>query len=112
MTSSDRQVLLVTETMELAKPLIGPDYSIVDLWRYPDRAAFLAENAHDIRVVVTAGGLGIEVELVEQLPNLGLIAVIGVGFEGVDVAHAHLRGITVTNGAGSNTEDVADLAVG
>jgi lactate dehydrogenase-like 2-hydroxyacid dehydrogenase len=42
---------------------------------------------------------------------LGLIASVGAGYEGIDVAHARARGIEVTNGAGINSDDVADLAM-
>lgn len=112
MTASDRQILLLTQTMEFAKALIGSNYSIVELWQYPSREAFLADKASEIRAVVTAGGLAIETSLVEQLPNLGLIAAVGAGYEGIDVDHAWSRGVAVTNGAGVNTDDVADLGVG
>ncbi|WP_315761135.1 2-hydroxyacid dehydrogenase [Sphingomonas sp. Y38-1Y] len=74
--------------------------------------AWLAEHAADVTAIVTGGGTGAPRELVERLPNLRLIAINGVGYDKVDVAHAAARGVTVTNTPGVLTDDVADLAVG
>ncbi len=51
-------------------------------------------------------------QMMEQLPQLGLISVCGVGYDDVDVQAALDRGIQVTHTPGVLTEDVADLAVG
>jgi hydroxypyruvate reductase len=47
----------------------------------------------------------------DKLPNLGIIAVCGVGYEGVEVEAAKQRGIVVTNTPDVLTEDVADYGV-
>jgi lactate dehydrogenase-like 2-hydroxyacid dehydrogenase len=46
----------------------------------------------------------------EALPALEIIAVVGAGFEGVDLAAARERGIVVTYGAGLNAAAVAEQA--
>jgi lactate dehydrogenase-like 2-hydroxyacid dehydrogenase len=46
------------------------------------------------------------------LPELGLIACVSVGYDGVDVAWCRARGIEVTHAEGLNAEDVADHAIG
>lgn len=66
----------------------------------------------EIRALVVSGGVALDPALVERLPNLKLIAVHGVGYDGVDVAHARARGVAVTNTPDVLTEDVADLALG
>lgn len=48
----------------------------------------------------------------DRLPDLGLIANYGVGYEAIDLAEAEARGIAVTNTPDVLNEDVADLAVG
>lgn len=48
----------------------------------------------------------------DQLPNLGLIANYGVGYDAIDVSAADARGIKVTNTPNVLNDDVADLAVG
>ncbi|MBD1587241.1 2-hydroxyacid dehydrogenase [Pseudomonas typographi] len=77
-----------------------------------DKAAFLKAHAAGIRGVITGGHTGITRELMEQLPNLEVIAVNGVGTDAVDLAYARDRGIKVSATLGALTEDVADLAIG
>lgn len=47
----------------------------------------------------------------DLLPNLGLIANFGVGYDAIDVDAASARGIKVTNTPDVLNDDVADLAV-
>ncbi len=78
----------------------------------PDRERFLAEHAAQIRAVVTGGHIGLPLELMQQLPTLGLIAINGVGYDKVDLDEARRRGVRVSRTPGVLTDDVADLAVG
>ena len=48
----------------------------------------------------------------DLLPQLGIIANFGVGYDAIDVAAASARGIKVTNTPDVLNDDVADLAVG
>ena len=50
--------------------------------------------------------------LMDQAPHLRIISLTSVGFDSVDVAAATVRGIVVTNTAGSLTDTVADLVFG
>ncbi|WP_210237847.1 2-hydroxyacid dehydrogenase [Aliirhizobium smilacinae] len=68
-----------------------------------------AENA---RVLAVNGESVITAEFIAQFPKLELIADFGVGYDGIDVAAAHARGIAVTNTPGVLTDDVADMAMG
>lgn len=73
----------------------------------------LNEGALDeIGALVVSGGVRLEPAFVDSLPKLKLIAVHGVGYDGVDVAHAKARGVAVSNTPDVLTEDVADLALG
>ena len=49
---------------------------------------------------------------VDAFPNLEIIASFGVGYDGVDAAHAAGRGIVVTNTPDVLTEEVADTTIG
>lgn len=78
-------------------------------------AADIANLPGDRRAAVTALAFmghtplgGAEMDL---LPNLGLIANFGVGYDAIDVAAAGARGIRVTNTPDVLNDDVADLAV-
>ncbi|ELY5848488.1 2-hydroxyacid dehydrogenase [Cronobacter turicensis] len=68
--------------------------------------------AGDITVLVTNGEAVVTRAFITRLPALSLIAVFGVGYDGVDVAAARERGIAVTHTPGVLTDDVADLAIG
>lgn len=74
-------------------------------------AADFAPVAGTIRGLVTRGEIRIDAALLDRLPALEIIAVFGVGYDGVDVAAALERGVLVTHTPGVLDDDVADLAV-
>jgi len=76
------------------------------------RRAAIANHADTIRVVLTIGSIGLHADEIAALPKLELICALGAGFENIDVAAARERGITVSNGAGTNDACVADHAMG
>jgi len=65
-----------------------------------------------VRAIAHAGEFVLTAEFLAGLPNLGLIACVSVGYDGVDVAWCRARGIEVTHAEGINAEDVADHAIG
>ena len=74
--------------------------------------ADLAAIADEITVVITNGEAVVTRDFIASLPALKLIAVFGVGYDGVDVAAARDHGVAVTHTPGVLTDDVADLAIG
>jgi lactate dehydrogenase-like 2-hydroxyacid dehydrogenase len=66
----------------------------------------------EVRAIAHAGDIRLTGAFLDSLPNLGLIACVGAGYDGVDVAWCRARGIEVTNAAGLNADDVADHALG
>ena len=87
-------------------------YTLHHLWEAPDRQAFIAEHAPQIRAIATRGELGASTELIAALPKLELVVCYGVGTDGIDLAACRARGIRVTNTPDVLNGDVADLAVG
>jgi lactate dehydrogenase-like 2-hydroxyacid dehydrogenase len=79
------------------------------LWEAEDPDALLAAIAPTCRAAVTRAVF--TEDWMTKLPQLGLIAVCGVGYEGVDVEVARSRGIVVTNTPDVLTEEVADYGV-
>ncbi len=110
MTSSTPSLLLLV-------PLPGKDLDLLraefDVTYAPDavrRQAAIAEHADRFAVVLTNGGTGIAAADIDRLPNLRLIAALGVGYENIPLEHARRRGIALVNGAGTNAACVADHA--
>ena len=78
-------------------------------WEADDKDALLASLSSACRAAVTRSTFSSE--MMDKLPNLGIIAVCGVGYDGVDDEAARQRGIAVTNTPDVLTEDVADYAL-
>jgi len=79
------------------------------LWEAEDTDALLSAIAPTCRAAVTRAVF--PEDWMDKLPNLGIISVCGVGYEGVAVEAAKERGIVVTNTPDVLTEEVADYGV-
>jgi lactate dehydrogenase-like 2-hydroxyacid dehydrogenase len=75
-----------------------------------DPAAFAAV-APKIRAIAASGESKVGAALIAQLPALEVISVMGVGYDGIDVAAAKARGVVVTHTPAVLNDDVADLAI-
>ncbi|MES3056651.1 2-hydroxyacid dehydrogenase [Sphingomonas faeni] len=64
------------------------------------------------RAIVGGGSSVVDAALLDRLPALELIAIHGVGYDGIDLATTKPRGIAVTTTPDVLTDDVADLAIG
>jgi len=74
-------------------------------------AATMEKLAPTVRAVVAKGETIFNDALMARLPKLEIIALVSVGYDGVDLSAAKKRGIAVTNTPGVLTDDVADLAI-
>lgn len=78
----------------------------------PGGVADLSEDARAaVRAIAYKGHAPCDGTVMDLLPNLGIIANFGVGYDAIDVAAASERGIKVTNTPDVLNDDVADLAV-
>ena len=111
-TSTSNEVLLIAPVMDNLLARLEAAFVVHRLYEQEDAAAFLAEKGAAFRAVVTRGDIGVETPVLEQLPNLGLIAVFGVGTDAIDLNYTRKHGIAVTITSGALTEDVADMALG
>ncbi len=68
--------------------------------------------AKEFTIMIANGESIVTRELIESLPSLELIAVFGVGYDGVDVQAAAEHHVAVSHTPGVLTDDVADLAMG
>jgi len=78
----------------------------------PSRTAVLAREGDRVDVLAVTGATGVDDALLAALPRLGLVANLGVGYDNVDVAAAHRRGVIVSNTPDVLTDAVAELTVG
>lgn len=77
-----------------------------------DEVAGLSQEARQGFVAVGyKGHHGFGAEHMDLLPNIGLIANYGVGYDAIDVETASARGIKVTNTPDVLNDDVADMAI-
>jgi len=63
-------------------------------------------------LVGTGSESKVDKKLLTMLPNVKLIALCGVGYDGIELDAVKERGIVVTHTPGTMTADVADLALG
>ena len=76
-----------------------------------DPASF-AKLAPGIRAIAGGGESLVSRALMEQLPALEMVSIMGVGYDGVDIGAALERRIAVTHTPGVLDDEVADLAIG
>ncbi|EHR72696.1 lactate dehydrogenase-like oxidoreductase [Burkholderiales bacterium JOSHI_001] len=77
----------------------------------PDTAA-MAAIAPNVRAIAASGESKVPGALISQCPRLEIISVMGVGYDGVDVAAAQARGVMVTHTPDVLNDEVADTAIG
>ena len=92
--------------------LLETEYTLRHYWNTQDKTQLLAEFGPQIRAVGTRGDLTVPRDVMDALPKLEIIGCFGVGVDGIDLAEAKRRNITVTNTPGVLHEEVADMALG
>jgi lactate dehydrogenase-like 2-hydroxyacid dehydrogenase len=103
-------LLLVEPTMKALEDQLDATYTVLRLYDESQKQA-IERSLQDIRAVSTGGGGGISNEWIEKLPNLGVIAVNGVGTDRIDLKFARERNVDVATTLGVLTDDVADVGI-
>ena len=102
-------VLLVSRLPEALGGRLRERFDCHELARLD--AAGLQELAPRLRGMVATGESVVARELIARLPALEIISVLGVGYDGIDMAAARERGVCVTHTPGVSTDDIADFAL-
>jgi lactate dehydrogenase-like 2-hydroxyacid dehydrogenase len=104
-------ILITAPLPAFLKDPLTATYPCHDYYGAADKAGLL--KAVGTRIVgLVQGGVSLApVELLEQLPKLQIISVMGVGYDGVPVDYCRRRGIKVGHTPDVLTEDVADVAL-
>jgi phosphoglycerate dehydrogenase-like enzyme len=92
----------------LTNALQQEDYIVHDHAHIIDPEALTKVTA----LVGTGSESKVDKKLLSMLPNVKLIALCGVGYDGIEMEAIQERGIVVTHTPGTMTADVADLALG
>ncbi len=104
-------VLTATKLSPLYMSLLQDRYEVLDRLHQSEPDTF-KNAAPKIRAIAASGESRVDAELIDSLPALQVISVMGVGYDGVDVAAAKARGVMVTHTPDVLNDDVADLAIG
>lgn len=86
-------------------------FEVLGVVERPDPALVTPAMAARARGLVTMGSLPTGDTFMAALPQLSIICCYGTGYEGVDLAAARRRSITVANSPEVNAPDVADMAM-
>jgi hydroxypyruvate reductase len=111
MNTIKQDVLLVAPLPPYARGIVDATYTVHDRTHTTDPAAF-ALIAPKIHAILGSGESKVPRALMVQMPNLKMVSIIGVGYDGVDTAAANELGIKVTHTPDVLNDDVADLALG
>lgn len=106
-------VLIVGKLSKNLQKTIEDNYQTLYLPEDPiEQEAFLKTQGNAITTVATSAAHGMTGKLMAALPNLKLIASLGVGYDSLDIQYAKEHGICVTNTPDVLNDCVADLAMG
>lgn len=105
-------ILLLLDRTKEEIGRVGESYTVHYAPTPAQRSSVIERDGALFRAVITSGTIGLTAAEIDQMPNLQIICCGGVGFDGVDTAHARKRGIAVTHGPGTNNSSVADHTAG
>ncbi len=104
-------VLTAAKLSPLLLPQLAARFDLHDRLHQTDPAAF-ERVAPTVRAIAASGESQVPGDLIARLPALEIISVMGVGYDGVDVAAARSRGVMVTHTPDVLNDEVADTAIG
>ncbi|MDX1366700.1 2-hydroxyacid dehydrogenase [Pseudomonas sp.] len=105
-------ILMLAPLLEEYEELLAKTCSLSRAYTVAEQLALLDDCPERFKVVVTNGGHGVDPQVLARLPELGLIAVNGVGLDRIDLEETRRRAISVVTTPDVLTDAVADLAVG
>lgn len=96
-------------SLELA---LATEFDVHLLENESEPEAWLAAHGAEFEGLATSARFGADRALIDALPNIKVISSFGVGYETIDVAYAHRRGIQVGYTPDVLNDCVADTAFG
>jgi len=108
--SSRPDLLTVARLAPFLMEALESAFNVHDRLHEQDPAAF-ERIAPQIRAVCGSGESKVGAALLAELPALEIVSIMGVGYDGVDVAACKARGVVVAHTPDVLNDDVADLAL-
>ncbi|TCS66498.1 lactate dehydrogenase-like 2-hydroxyacid dehydrogenase [Primorskyibacter sedentarius] len=105
------EVLVLAPTRPRAWAQLEEAYTLHRYDEAEDKAGFLAEHGPKCRAIVTNGHETLTRQMVEAMPNLGIVACSSAGYEAIDVDALTDNSVKLTNTSPALCDDVADTAV-
>lgn len=105
-----KQNVLLLETIAESAHSLLEQHGQVFLADSPYSGGEIAAQ-HPIHAIVTRGKGDVSQQLIDQCPDLKVIARCGVGLDNVDVPHATKKGVKVLNTPGANAATVAEHTI-
>ena len=103
-----KDIMLVSSVPTFMMNDLQQEYVLHDHAHILDPEAFTKVTAF----VGVGSSARVDRNLLAMFPNVKMISIFGVGYDGIDVAAVQERGIQVTHTPDVLTDDVADLAMG
>ena len=103
-----KDIMLVSSVPTFMMNDLQQEYVLHDHAHILDPEAFTKVTAF----VGVGSSARVDRNLLAMFPNVKMISIFGVGYDGIDVAAVQDRGIQVTHTPDVLTDDVADLAMG
>ncbi|KAF9687756.1 hypothetical protein SADUNF_Sadunf02G0126100 [Salix dunnii] len=73
---------------------------------------FLSTHSHSIKAILSSAGAPVNADILQLLPEVGLVVTTSAGLNHIDIPECRRRGIKIANAGHVYSDDVADLAVG
>jgi len=106
-----QKVLVYKKFPQEALAPLAQRYELMQCEGRRPRERFSAAQLADVRVMLTAGGLKLPPEMLDDLPGLGAVICYGTGYDGIDLAELKKRNLALGHSPGANASSVADLAL-
>jgi lactate dehydrogenase-like 2-hydroxyacid dehydrogenase len=104
------RVLQIGPLLGALEVRLAADYDLVQLWKQPDPAAYLARHGGEFSGLVTSARYGADKKLFDAMPALEVVTSFGVGLDAFDLEAARARGIAIGYTPDVLNDCVADTA--
>ncbi len=104
-------ILLLETVANEAMQILEETKGVTILTGFDESTLKEAIKSYQIDAIITRGKGQVRVQLMEQLPDLKIIARCGVGLDNIDVSEATKRGIKVVNAPNSNANTIAEHTI-